>query len=285
MLAYPEPVTHLMRRRKSWRSYKDTTLTPEQKGLITGFISSLAPPPFGTGVRIELVDAHLPGRKRMPGTYGVIRGARHILVGALLPSPMSFEDFGYSFEAVILYCTGLGLGTCWMGGTLDRTMFGSLVGLKPGETIPCVSPVGVMEEKRTLVDSIFALGAGSKNRKPFRELFFKQDFSTPLDEGDCGDYAQALEMVRLAPSGTNRQPWRVVHKDGCFHFFLARTAGYNRIVSTADLQRVDMGIAMFHFHAAATHLGLKGSWSRMDAPPGIPCPRGTEYSFTWTQGS
>jgi nitroreductase len=280
MPSYPEPVTDIVRRRRSWRSYQETPLTDEQKRLISGFISSLDPPPFGTGVRFALVDSQLPGRKRMPGTYGVIKGAKSILVGAMSPSPMEFEDFGYSFESIILFCTGLGLGTCWIGGTLDRDLFGRLIGVRPGETIPAVSPVGVMEGRRNLLDSLFALSAGSKNRKPFGGLFFVGDFSKPMTEEDCGGFAQVLEMVRLAPSAMNRQPWRIVLREDRFHFFLMRTPGYHKLTGP-DLQRVDMGIAMLHFHAAAVHFGLKGSWEQTDAGRAIPCPNGMEYRFSW----
>jgi nitroreductase len=285
VLAYPEPVTGLIRKRVSWRSYRDISLTPEQKGRIEGFISSMDPPPFGTRVRLALADSHLPGKARMPGTYGVIKGARAILVGALIPSPMGEEDFGWAFEAAVLFCTALGLGTCWMGGTLDRDFFGNLIGLEPGEFIPAVSPVGAMESTRTLVDSLFAIGSGSRKRKPFSELFFTGDLSTPLDESKCGEYAEALRMVRLAPSATNRQPWRVVSRDGAFHFFLARSRGYKAIFGQgADLQRLDMGIAMLHFEAAARGLGLAGSWKRLDGAHGITHPPEVEYRFSWVTG-
>lgn len=282
---FPEPAMDLIRKRISWRSYKDIPLTPGQKERITGFISSMPPPPFGTRVRLALADAHLPGKKRMPGTYGVIKGARTILVGALQPAPMGEEDFGYAFESAVLFCTALGLGTCWMGGTMDRDLFGRMIGLEPGEVIPAVSPVGVKESSRTIVDSLIALGAGSRKRKAFRELFFTDSLSSPMGESDCGEYAGALEMVRLAPSSTNRQPWRVVSREGCFHFFLARTKGYRAISPGAiDLQRVDMGIAMLHFAAAARQLGLTGSWERREGAHGVSHPDTMEYRFSWTTG-
>jgi nitroreductase len=285
VLAYPKPVTELIRKRMSWRSYRDIPLTPEQKGRIDEFISSMDPPPFGTRVRLAVADSHLPGKKRMPGTYGVIKGARTILVGALAPSPMGEEDFGYAFESVVLFCAALDLGTCWMAGTMDRELFGRLIGLAHGEIIPAVSPVGVMERSRTIVDTLIALGAGSRKRKPFGELFFTGGFSSPMDESGGGEYAEVLRMVRLAPSSTNRQPWRVVSKDGCFHFFLARTPGYKAIsTQVVDLQRVDMGIAMLHFEASARQLGLEGSWSRWDGGHGVTAPPGLEYSFSWIAG-
>lgn len=281
MVHYDEPVTDLVRRRKSWRSYREEALSPEQIERINRFIESIDPPPFETSVRFGLFDAHLPEKRRMPGTYGIIKGARHILVGAMDPSPMDFEDFGYSLESIILFCTQLGLGTCWMGGTFNRTLFGLLIGLKDREVIPAVSPVGHPASSRSLLDSLFVLSAGSKNRKPFRELFFYESFSNPMDESLAGQFAHVFEMVRLAPSAMNKQPWRIVAAGGSFHFFLARSAGYKRIFTEADLQRIDMGIAMFHFESAARDSGLAGSWQRMEASHGIRPPQGFEYRASW----
>jgi hypothetical protein len=105
-------------------------------------------------------------------------------------------------------------------------------------------------------------------------------FSSPLHEDTSGPFALPLEMVRLAPSASNRQPWRVVMNEKGFHLYLARTFGYGALFRDIDLQRIDMGIAMFHFERTALELGLKGSWHVQD--PGIsPLPSSTEYVVSW----
>ncbi len=285
MAHYTEPVTELIRRRKSWRSYRREHLADDLKDRIQGFIDSLDAPPFGSTLRFRLVDSPVPEKTRTPGTYGVIRGARHTLVGVARPSPAAWEDFGYSFESIILFCTGLGLGTCWMGGTFSRDYYGRAVDLTPDEVIPAVSPVGYVAGKRSILDSLFVMGAGSKNRKPFAELFFRDDFSTPFDPAGAGAYGEALEMVRLAPSASNRQPWRVVVTETGVHFFLSRTPGYRRLFSQLDLQCIDMGIAMFHFSSAASSLGITGGWRRQEHQPGIGMPGTLEYRVSWVPDS
>ena len=120
-------------------------------------------------------------------------------------------------------------------------------------------------------------------RQPPRELFFREDFTTPLDIEGSG-YAFPLEMVRLAPSASNKQPWRVIGKDGATHFYLKRTPGYRernkKMFGIADLQRVDMGIAMCHFHLAAKEAGLAGGWRFEDPGFEPPWPE-TEFTATW----
>jgi nitroreductase len=92
-------------------------------------------------------------------------------------------------------------------------------------------------------------------------------------------------MVRLAPSASNKQPWRVVQQEGRFHFFLQRTKNYpspvfNQILKLSDLQRIDIGIAMSHFQLSLTAVGLMGKWIFSD--PELPHhDPGNEYIITW----
>ncbi len=95
-------------------------------------------------------------------------------------------------------------------------------------------------------------------------------------------------MLRLAPSASNRQPWRVIQDGACYHFYLQRTPGYGRgtltftLLGLADLQRVDIGIAMCHFELAARELGLEGQW--VVDEPDLPKPGETiEYVVTWRE--
>lgn len=69
-------------------------------------------------------------------------------------------------------------------------------------------------------------------------------------------------MVRLAPSASNKQPWRIVKETGrdVFHSYLKENPIYNRILGEIKIQNLDLGIAMCHFELAARELGLKGSW-------------------------
>lgn len=281
MLNYDRPVMDLIGTRRSWRSYRDELLPEETKDRIRSFISGLPEPPFGSKMRFIIAESDRSRGKRPQGTYGVIKGASCFLVGILDPAGRGLEDFGYLFQSIILYLTSLDLGTCWLGGTFDSSLFSGKADLQKGELIPAVSPVGFIAEKRTLLDNAFVFFVGSKKRKPWAELFFRNSFRNSLVQGDAGAYAQALEMVRLAPSASNKQPWRIVMKDGGFHFYLQRTPGYGKFVRTADLQRIDMGICMLHFQQTVHESGLTGKWEMHD--PGIfELPEHTNYVVSWS---
>lgn len=85
-------------------------------------------------------------------------------------------------------------------------------------------------------------------------------------------------MVRLAPSATNKQPWRVVTEKNRVHFYEKRTSGYAR-ETTGDIQKVDLEIALCHFEIAAEERGEKGYFIQED--PGIRTPEDTEYIATY----
>jgi hypothetical protein len=127
--------------------------------------------------------------------------------------------------------------------------------------------------------------ANSDQRLPWEELFFDISSENPLSRQNAGAYDEPLEMVRLGPSASNKQPWRII-KDGKFwHFYLSRTPGYGdnpylTRLKIADLQRVDMGIAMSHFELTAKEKGLNGSWEITD-PKIIPPIGEMEYLVSW----
>jgi hypothetical protein len=128
--------------------------------------------------------------------------------------------------------------------------------------------------------------AKSDTRLPWSELFYERGSVHLLTQENAGAYRLPLDMLRLAPSASNRQPWRVVKDGSAFDFYLKRSQGYGpggfaaNLMGLSDLQRVDVGIAMCHFELAAREQGLGGTWLvREPAPP--PPGNGMEYVVTW----
>jgi len=105
-------------------------------------------------------------------------------------------------------------------------------------------------------------------RLPFEELFFDKTFDTPLNREKAGNLFLPLEMVRLAPSAINKQPWRLLVCDGIVHFYLRRNYG-NRPEGKPDMQTIDMGIALCHFDLTAKECGINIEFVQED--PNIPC--------------
>ena len=134
-----------------------------------------------------------------------------------------------------------------------------------------------------MYERVVRFAARADSRKSWDELFFRNDFHHPISTTEAKEYASALEMVRLAPSASNKQPWRVVFDPETrrFHFFLQRSKTYQPDkLGASDLPRVDIGIAMCHFEMTVSEAGFQGGW--MIADPAIHrLPPLTSYVATW----
>jgi nitroreductase len=278
----PAPI-ETIQKRVSCRSFDGKPIDGKVKETLRKFLRSNTRGPFGNALRFELIDLTEAERAELKslGTYGVIKGASLFIAGAVMRGARAMEDYGYGMEKNILFVTALGLGTCWLGGTLKRAGFARKIGLSADEFMPAISPVGYPADKRSLTDRAFRLMAKSDKRKPWEELFFDERPDNALGKDNAGACGQALESVRIGPSASNRQPWRIIREGAHYHFFLARTPGYDKMTGEIRLQEVDMGIALCHFELAAEELGVGGSWQQ--AKPGFDA--GTwEYVVSWMLG-
>jgi hypothetical protein len=243
--------------------------------------------PLGSRPRFSLVAAtgQDRGALRGLGTYGFIRGASGFILGAVEPAEKDLEDYGYLMERIILFAADLDLGTCWLGGTFTQGSFARKISLTGNEVMPAVASIGYIADPEKARYGFIRQYAGAHNRQVWNKLFFDRQFGVPLAPEDAGQYAIPLEMVRLGPSASNKQPWRIVRDGSAWHFYLGRTPGYREgffqvLLNLVDLQRMDMGIAMCHFELTAREAGLKGEWVVKE--PEIEKPdRLTEYTVSW----
>ena len=225
-MEYSRSIIEIIKERSSRRSYTPQPVKAEKLGALRDFFVALKEP-FGGGARFVILDTTGwgEGKINVLGTYGTIQGARLFIAGIIRRGEHDMEDFGYEFEKIILRATDLGLGTCWIGGIFNRSRFADKAGVREDEVLPAISPLGYATQKRSVADSIVRWSAGSRNRRPWRQLFFHGSFEMALPAGSAGRYADPLEMLRLGPSASNRQPWRVVKESGrdIFHFYLRRS--------------------------------------------------------------
>jgi len=285
-MEYSRSIIDIIRERTSRRSYAPRAVEAEKREAIERMFS-VVQGPFGGRARFAILDTSGWGEGKINalGTYGTIQGATLFIVGMIERGEHDMEDFGCRFEKIILRATDLGLGTCWIGGIFNRTRFASRAGVRDNEVLPAISPLGYATERRSVADSVVRWSAGSRSRRPWADLFFERDFDRALEAGAAGRYAEPLEMLRLGPSASNRQPWRVVKEQGrdIFHLFLRRSRGYDKLIKAVDLQRLDMGIAISHFELSASELGLEGGWRA--SPPRLAfVPERTEYVQSWIGG-
>jgi hypothetical protein len=275
-----------IKKRISCRTYKSFPLKTDDHQKLNDFLLTNVRGPFGNRVRFQIIDLAVRERDEIKtlGTYGFIKGARVFIVGAVTKGEWAMEDYGYCMEKNILMATHLELGTCWLGGTFNRSASASKICKRDNEVIPAITPVGYPQDRKSIMDRAIRFFAKSSSRKGWEELLFYGDTWSPLERSIAGEYGLALECVRIGPSASNRQPWRVVKakEDNVFHFYIRRTPGYAERFPEVSLQDVDMGIAMCHFEVALEEKGRKGSWQRVQSA--LP-QRGLEYIVSWIEGS
>jgi len=263
-----EQIEKLARERKSVRSYDGREISAADMEKLRAFMENTENP-YGQKVIFSVLNA---GKDRL--SCPVVTGTDIYVGGKIRVQEHMNEAFGYSFEMLVLYAQSLGIGTVWIGGTMDRNAFERAMNLSEDEVMPAVTPVGYPAQKMSLREVMMRKGVRADSRQPFHTLFFEGSFENPLTEEKAGALRGALEAVRLAPSAVNRQPWRIVLAEDAAHFYLKRSKGFAP-GKALDMQKTDMGIAMCHFDLAAREAGVKTEL--VLNRPDISAPEDMEY--------
>lgn len=271
-------VEETVKNRNSVRTYEERPLSLQTKQNIREYMDTLSNP-FSVTVAFRLLEVKTVESSRKLGTYGMIKGASEFIGATVMDEELALEALGYEFEKLILYATSLGLGTCWLGGTFKRSVFANAMEVKDNELFPAISPIGYSSAKMRLSDVLVRKTAKSDHRYEWNKIFYNRDFSDPLTLTDAGEYAFPLEMLRLAPSASNKQPWQIVQTEDAYHFYKINTPGYGNL-GGLDIQRVDIGIGACHFHMAALEKGLSGRFQKL-MEPDILGKNNRQYIFSW----
>lgn len=258
-----ENIEKLVRERRSVRTFKGGSLTEPDKEKLCAFMDNVENP-YSLPVKFKMLKGM---------SCPVVVGTELYVGGKMKKAPHMNEAFGYSFERVVLYAQSLGIGTVWIGGTMNRGNFEKAMELEADEVMPCVSPVGYPAQKMSLRETMMRKGVKADERLDFEELFFYDSYEQPLTKEKAGKLYLPLELVRLAPSAVNRQPWRLVVRDDGVHFYLQRAKGFGG--GDIDMQKIDLGIALCHFELAVRELGMRMEFSL--TAPDMECRDGMEY--------
>ena len=228
-------IMEVIKTRKSFRTFDGAKISESDLKKLCNYIKTIDNP-YDIPVEFMILDTEKYGL-----SSPVIEG-EDIYIAAKVPKVEHCEEaFGYSFEKMVLYAWSLGIGTTWIGGTLNRELFERAADTKDDEYMMIVTPLGYPSETQSEVDSKLRQSVRGDERFPSSELFFEGDFSNPIESSeDC------LEAVRWAPSAANRQPWRIVKVENSYHFYVRHTEGYVSIVDW-EVQKIDLGIAICHF--------------------------------------
>ena len=257
--------------RKSVRTFEERPISAEDRNRLADYKETISNP-FGIPVRFVLLDAKENGL-----SSPVLSGETMYVAGKVEKGAYADVAYGFSLEKLVLYAWSLGIGTTWVGGTMKRELFERAAGLAEGEMMPCISPLGYPAKKQSIRETMMRKGVKADTRMPAEKLFFDGAWDIPLSTAGNDELRELVEMVRWAPSAVNRQPWRIIAKDGDFHFYEKQDRGYVG-EKIGDLQRIDLGIALCHFVTGIEAQGKKAEVLIQN--PGISVPQGVLYIAT-----
>ena len=267
-----EHIAELVRARKSVRTFDGTPLRQDDRAKLEQYLSHIETP-FDIPMEFRMLDAKERGL-----SSPVVTGAELYAAGKIKRDPLAEVAFGVAFEKFVLYALSLGVGTVWIAGTMDRPAFERAMELGDDEFMPAVTPLGYPAKKRAIRDAAMRRAIKADTRLSFESLFFEDSFGKPLTAERVGTYREALELVRLAPSAVNKQPWRIVKQGDTFHFYKKSSLPAN---PKGDVQKLDIGIALAHFMLALEEAGIAGTVTAAD--PGLAGEQDAAYIISWTK--
>ena len=234
-------IMQIIKNRRSVRTFDGRELSSEDKDKLHSYIENIENP-YKIPVKFFLLNA-----KKYGLASSVIKGTNWYIAAKVVSTPHSEEAFGFSFEKMVLYACSIGIGTTWLAKTFERPAFEKAIEIKDGEFMYCVTPIGYPANEMSEKEIQMRKALKADERKSENELFFDKNFDNPLKIDE--NIKNALNAVKLAPSATNKQPWRIVKDGNKFHFYVAHTKGY--ATKDVDVQKIDIGIALCNFMSVA----------------------------------
>lgn len=181
------------------------------ENLIHDFILNAKPLKQGLNYRYEILTPdEVNIRTRWPAPYYL----------ALYSEKQEYylENLGFIFQQLSLYLQSIGIGSCW---------------------------VGMNSPKKKDSDFVIIISFGKSNDMT-RDIsrFKRKSLSEISDKSD-----ERLEVVQLAPSAMNSQPWYFKHVGEGFDVYQAKQNILKRQV-LKKWNPIDMGIALAHLYVS-----------------------------------
>jgi hypothetical protein len=262
--------------RNSTRNFAKIPLNLATKSQLLDFITHQCHNLTNEPIKLQLIETDPQKPMTMKIDYGMVKNHHTYIVGKVEKSVHSRTNYGYVMEQVVLKATELDLATCWIG-YFDPSFFADIE-LNDKEQIPSIVIVGYPNTNFSIAGKLMQMAVRSTKRKHWHDLFYYGQNLVALDRNHTGKYCDALEMLRLAPSSGNTQPWRVV-VDGRYdrvHFYKNPISDrYNRM----GFHDVDMGIAMSHFFLTLKQQEIYGRWANIITH--IDIPDDWQYVMSW----
>ena len=181
------------------------------------------------------------------GTYGFVKNAAAFIAGSIDNELSQIIDFGFIFELLVLQLYELNIGSVWLGGTFNRSTVRKY--LITDKLVPAVLAIGNPDDQ-SFGEKAIRMVVKASNRKSLSEIITLVGVTSISDKLE-----KVFEALRLAPSGSNQQPWRITLYQDYFELYLLRTPNYAKELNY-EMQGLDMGIALAHLKIALEYFNV-----------------------------
>lgn len=256
-------IKNIIYKRKSIRKYKGEPVEEERLLEIKELISNVTPLfkeikmqgfLVENGVEIQKIS------KGIIGSYGKIEAPHYIVITSEEKEGFH-ENIGFAFEKLVLDLTNMGLGTCWIGGSIKKELLNGIVEIPENQKPVVLIAFGYPEDS-----NIFNIELSSGHKR--KELEY-------IALGTLNDtWEEIFQGVRRAPSAVNLQPWRFYKDHSEIHAYV--TEGNIITRNLAHFSKLDMGIALCHLKLMCEYKGFKVEFINQD----LPKRKGLQYVIT-----
>lgn len=211
--------------RISRRAYIPELICQEKKASLQKIIDGLCE---RSGLNIRLMEN---GEEcfGLIKSYGMFSGVKsYFALSGKADDPFLHEKVGYFGEELVLEATRLGLGTCWVAGSYDKSA--TALDLADGETLSCVISVGEIKERENFKEKVLSGIIKTKRKSPAQ---MSKNFDIAPDW-----FKKGMECVANAPSARNTQ---------LIVFEYTPNGVISENTGTWTSNKVDHGIAQYHF--------------------------------------
>ncbi|MBQ3151479.1 MAG: nitroreductase [Clostridia bacterium] len=218
--------------RISRRSYDGRALTESDAQILCETVGRLNKE---SGLCMRLCVGEGNAFKKLRNTYGMFSGVNNYIILAGKDSVDTVEKLGYYGEKAALTAVSMGMGTCFVGATFDKSVAKEF--LSDGEAMYGVVTVGYISDES--VKEKFIRGAIRMKKRTVRDVV-EVTGDAPVWFWD------GVESALLAPSARNLFPTVFNWNNGTVTASVPDKYMY---------QRMDLGIAKLHFE-----LAVEGDW-------------------------
>lgn len=215
-------------KRKSIRTYKLTPLDDVTLKEISEYLNSLKPIYDDIKTELKIISPDYVKKRMMKEAPHYIAVFSEVKEGYL-------TNIGYMLQQADLFLSARGIGSCWQG-------------------IPAPTKELLRSSSTSFV--IFIAFGKPKDPKSLHRGSISEFKRKTLGEiTDIVGADELLEVVRIAPSATNSQPWFFTGDKNLIHAYSVEPGFIKRF--TKKYIPIDVGIAMCHLQIAAEHFGKK----------------------------